>query len=409
MIRRSLAGPFLLLALNVASCGASTPPGARDVRFADHPGGQVVRQEELQQDLQRFSGDLMSRLADVMQPLAENPSVNLREEVMRQFVRDYAAALDVATGPTPELDLLDMVVFVRLTGAVFDRHWLGIYGEPGKDVAGVWKTADARLGMVTAKVLNDEQRGQLRSLADGWLRENPTAVRVEDVRFWQFAERESKISAQSASEAGGLFGAVKGATQLGNEAILLGERFRFIAMRAPLLIRLESRLGASEVTSDALKRVEELRVEQMPPGSEAKGLIQQVESLVTDSHKAERRAMAMVQALQPLTEYVGIPENLNRLVSHVEGLDNKTVALLGQAEDVLGRVQTFVPGDAKSMQATISGAEKRFDALARRLLLDVGVLGAALTVLFWAGYVLAKRATARSNSRTRGPLQGDDA
>jgi len=69
--------------------------------------------------------------------------------------------------------------------------------------------------------------------------------------------------------------------------------------------------------------------------------------------------------------------------------------VLEHAEDVLGRVQTFVPNDSKSMQATLSSTEQRLDALTRRTLLYVALLAAAWTALFWVGYVVAKRMVAR--------------
>jgi hypothetical protein len=218
----------------------------------------MVTQVELQQDLERFAGDLIGNLTDSGTVLmrGDAPS-DIREAAMRRLLRYESYALDIATTAEPEVGLLDMVVFVSLCRNVFERHWVRVFGEAGIPVLRAWESAESDLAPIREKVLTPERARLLDGLIADWLSENPSRVDVESVRFQEFSQVAGRLSAERANETRGLFGTVKAATQSADTALLVADRMRFMLNRVPAVLRLQVRLGASEVTSDALARVRE--------------------------------------------------------------------------------------------------------------------------------------------------------
>src|SRR5437870_693892 len=105
---RVLAG---LTVMALCACHALAKPKEKSVR--DRP--ETLNQAELQEEVQRFSADLSARLSDASQPLLESGSAELREATVRRLLLYQSSALDIATGPRPEVNLLDMAVFVGLS------------------------------------------------------------------------------------------------------------------------------------------------------------------------------------------------------------------------------------------------------------------------------------------------------
>jgi hypothetical protein len=221
----------------------------------------MVTQVELQQDLERFTGDLIGNLTDSSAGLMEGDAPSeIREAAMRRLVRYQSYALDIATTTEPEVGLLDMVAFVSLCRGVFERHWVTVFGEAGVPLLRAWESAEASISAISKKVLTPAQAGVLVTLVSNWLVENPNRVDVESVRFHEFSQVAGRLSTERESETRGLFGTVKAATQSADAALLIADRMRFMLNRMPAVFRLQVRLGASEVTSDALARVRETKL-----------------------------------------------------------------------------------------------------------------------------------------------------
>jgi len=78
---------------------------------------------ELQQELQRFATQFTDRITQATEALEESSHrAEVRHEALRKNLRYIAAALEIATGPTAAINLVDMIVFVRLSRAVLERH-----------------------------------------------------------------------------------------------------------------------------------------------------------------------------------------------------------------------------------------------------------------------------------------------
>jgi hypothetical protein len=213
---------------------------------------------ELQEALQRFTTQFTDRVAQATETLERASPPGVRDEALRKNLLYVSSALEIATGPDPEVNLLDMIVFVRLSRAVLERHWIPeVYGERGADLGQVFARAEQDLQGMAEQALTPAQRGELASLVDAWLAENPAQVRVEGVRLAEFSAAAGSAAAQRAIRARGLLTSVRTASHAANQAMLLAERGLFLLHRMPFLWRLQARLAARDVVSDAVAQLSE--------------------------------------------------------------------------------------------------------------------------------------------------------
>ena len=211
---------------------------------------------ELQQELERFATQFSDRITQATATLERSGREGVRDEALRKNLLYVSSAVEIATGPAPGINLLDMVVFIRLSRTLLERHWIPtLYGEQGADLAEVFARAERDLSAITDRVLSVTQREQVVALVDSWLADNPGQVRVEGVRLADFSAAAGSKAAERSIRAQGLLSGLKVAAQTANQAMLLSERGLFLVHRLPFLWRLQARLAGREMMSDALTRL----------------------------------------------------------------------------------------------------------------------------------------------------------
>lgn len=374
----------LLLSGTLLSCGTPESQSARDVRMTKGAAaGRVVTQAELQQDIERFAERLLDASADAAVPLATT-DMKTREAAVRQVTRYASSVVDIASGATPEINLLDMIVFVRLSRHMLDDYWVPkVFGDKGRPLARAFADGEKDLWTVSGKVLGPDEQAKLRSLIDQWIEAHPDRVRIASTRLSDFSLIAGQLSEQHAKEAGGLFGSVKSATVAADEAVLLGQRAMFVAHRMPFLIRLQARLGASEVVSDSLDRIGEMKslAETMP---EAQTLLADLKTLVRDSKTTVVEAQSALRALEPVLAEIPPQEQLQETIRAATRVTEK-------ADVLLGNVRALIPANPEEMIPAVTVAA---DRLVRRWAVYFALVGAAWSLMFWGGYYVAKRLTA---------------
>jgi hypothetical protein len=215
---------------------------------------------ELQQEIERFATQFTDRVTQATESLERSAAVpEIRDEVLRKNLRYVWAALEIASGPFPEINLLDMIIFVRLCRAVLERHWIPeIYGARGRELAEVFARSDEELAGVAVKALNEAQLDQIAQLTNDWLRENPGQRRVEGIRLSGLSSVAGNFAAERTGQARGLLASVRNASQTASQALLLSERAMFLFHRLPFLWRLQARVGVREIVGDASRRTRQL-------------------------------------------------------------------------------------------------------------------------------------------------------
>jgi hypothetical protein len=242
---------------------------------------------ELQQDVQRFASQFTERITQAMDPLERSASAAISDAALTRNLLYASSAVDIATGPFPEVNLLDMIVFVRLSREVVEEYWVPeVFGPAGRGVESAFRKSEEELWKVADKVMEKERQRDLKELIDQWRAENPDQLRVEGVRLGDFAVTAEKAAESHSAQASGLVSSVKSATRAADHALLFAERSMFLVHRMPFLVRRQTRLAAREIASDACARARArvAAILRCVPGvalmTHALALYQQAEALV---------------------------------------------------------------------------------------------------------------------------------
>lgn len=206
---------------------------------------------ELQDALQRFTTQFADRVTQAMEALERSSRAAIRDEALRKNLLYVSSALEIAAGLDPEVNLLDMIVFVHLSRATLEKHWIPeLYREKGAELAEVFARSEQELEALAGQALTSAQQTQLLNVVDTWLAENPDQFRVEGVRLADFARMAGNAAADRAMQTRGLLSSVSTASRAANQALLLTERGLFLLHRMPSVWRLQARLAARDTMTD---------------------------------------------------------------------------------------------------------------------------------------------------------------
>jgi hypothetical protein len=384
----------------VSGCGGAATSGgaAREVHLTSASAAArahgKVSQAELQEDLQRFSGQFTDRLTQGMyEAIGDTPADSTSNYAMRLGLVYEASALDIATEALPELGVLDMAVFLRLNRATLAEYWVPkVLGERGQPLLKAFEDSEKTFWPIVDKILRPEQKAKLIAGIDAWRRENPDQVRVEAVRFLDFSTQAGAVASTRAKDASGMLASVQAATVAADQAVLLGERGLFLATRMPFLLRLQARLGAREILGDAERSVGEL--DALATSLQGLGpIMRELPALVASSTEEVRESRQLVEELRPLLPTAEDMSRLQRALDTSNKLVSNSVTLLSEM-----RATTTQGG-----QGPIERISKRVDSTLTRGLWYIIAIGAAWSALWWAGYVLAKRLAAPRPPRPPSP------
>jgi hypothetical protein len=212
-----------------------------------------MSQTELQQELERFSGQFADRLVQVMEPLVESSDSAIRRTALRRQLNYVAGLFDIVSAPEPEVNLLDMVAFVKLTRSTLERYWIpNVFGEAGEPMSAAWAAFDGEISTVARRFVGPSQKAEIDALVESWLIDHPDQRNVEAVRLSGFAVRAGELAENEARRARGLLASVRSATVSADQALLLAERALFMAHRLPFILRMHVRVVVSDLAKDAV-------------------------------------------------------------------------------------------------------------------------------------------------------------
>jgi hypothetical protein len=373
-------------------------PATRDVRFdsADHQGNPVS-QVELRDSIERFTGQFLDRVGEAIKNLEAHEKPELLQLALRQGTVYTASTLDIATGPLPEVNLLDMLVFVALSRSVLEQHWEpNVFGERTQPLIAAFTAAEQTLSEMSESILDERQRTQLAELIQGWKDSHPGQIRVEWVRFHDFSLRSGQVAREHERRAAGLLGSVRSAAQTADQAVGLAERGLFLANRLPFMIRMQARLGAMETLDDSMRRLQDVSA-LVGSAPKIRPLVNDTSQLANNALAAAHEGRLLLETLEPLLRSLQIiraegdeaklPPTVE--LAKVEHLLDTTNQLTDRSLALTREVRTLVDSDSVAHAATQLSA--RADGMMRRWLGYLVALGAAWALFFWGGYYLAKR------------------
>lgn len=342
---------------------------------------------ELQQDVQRAASGFMDRTAQAGDPREQGSPPKSEQALLRRILMYNASVLEIATGPFPEVNALDMVVFAMLGKEALERHWIPqLFAEEGKPLVQAFACLERDAWDTAVKFLDRQQQADLRELVSAWQSEHPDQYRVEGVRLQEFSEHAGQIENARTRKARGLLGQVQSATRAADQALVISERAFFVAHRMPFLIRWQARIGVQETLSDSLARLDDVdallrQVEAMRP------MLEDVVSLTHNATAAVRETRALAEVVEP---------HLQRLTSSKgprEGRDpakllDSASRLTEQSLSLVRELRGAMPGDPAR---TIAALEQRLDRVLRRWILYILMGAFAWTAFFWCAYFLVRR------------------
>jgi hypothetical protein len=225
-----------------------------EVNFAsDQAKGEKMTEAELQDSLFRFANNFSAEVHNGTKILDESSDPNIRGQVLLRRLIYNSAALDIALGPSPQANLLDMIAFIELCRGVWNNYWMPkVFSDQGSAMSQNFKKASDEVWSIASRVMTSDQKKQLANLIQRWKDKNPGQISVENVRFSQFSKESGARAQEMQSGVGGLLAGIKGATRAADQAVLLGERALFYAQRAPFLWRAQAQAGTREVLTEAM-------------------------------------------------------------------------------------------------------------------------------------------------------------
>jgi hypothetical protein len=247
--RQSLKA-FLSLILVLSGCANLQHPGTSKTSFGGTQEGapeRRVSEAELQDDLLRFESQFNAKVQDADRALESSSDATIRYRAALNRLIYGTNSLGIATGPSPEANLLDMVTFIELSRDVLERHWIPkLFGPSGTELDHAFRQSAEQVWRIAGKVLGPQQKQVLQNTIHNWRKKHPDQVNVETVRLSAFSY-ETGFAADEKKEIGGLFSSVQQATEAADSARLFAERALYYAERAPTLLRLQAKLGAHEI------------------------------------------------------------------------------------------------------------------------------------------------------------------
>lgn len=265
---------------------------------------------QLQLSVMRFADEYTARITErvgVFQQSTVDPSERLAAQSW--LVSQATSAFTIATGPNPELNAIDMLVFAKLSRMVIEDRWVGeLYGPRAEGLLAAHKALEARAWDFAPAFLSAAQTEELRSGIEAWHRKNPVGRAVPFIHLEDFAFATGATSTGTTSSSS-IFSFL-GIDPLANldpavreiaQARQVAERAVYYGQRAPKLISMEAQRLAFELAMTPESAVLLENVDRIGGAAQATG------NLAADLPRlfAEERSAAIEQLTGILDEREG--------------------------------------------------------------------------------------------------------
>jgi hypothetical protein len=178
-----------------------------------------------------------------------------RLESQAWLVSQATAAFTIASGPNPELNAIDMLVFTTLSRMVIEDRWVGeLYGARANGLLAEHRALETRIWDYARVLLTEAQTSELRSSIEAWHRQNPLGRAVPFIHLedFAFATSETRPGATSSSSIFSFLGIdplsnLDPAVRELAQSRQLAERAVYYGQRAPMLVSMEAQRLAFEL------------------------------------------------------------------------------------------------------------------------------------------------------------------
>ena len=260
-----------------------------------------ARTEALQQKVMRFGDQFVERMTAGTSELARSSDEAALLDMYGWQYAQATAVVQIAAGPNPITNALDMVVLTSLTRRIVEDQWIDLYGPAAGPVVRGYRQLESEAWQLLDGVLNDPQRAELEAALARWLEENPDTISAAFIRFGDFAGAGPQAEVRVSPGLLGIIGldplsGIDPAVREFEQTRLLAERALYYAQRLPVLLDLQlklttARLNASPEAEQILNTVREV--------GELSDAVEQLTVQVPDLIAREREA-AIAQLMAEL-------------------------------------------------------------------------------------------------------------
>jgi hypothetical protein len=263
--KRPLARELAAVALVLALCGCST------IRHVFHVGDQPSKQAEqlkiLQLRNQRFADEYVGSIIEpIRQFQASTDNAVDRLDSQNWLLSQATAAYTIASGPSPYINVVDMVVLTTLSRMVIDENWVGErFGERAAAVRDSYHRLEPVAVELAKSAIPPDQVDALQRVIIEWRKQNPQVTAIAYVHFRDVANSmgPSKGGGADSSFSGlfnmlGLdpFSSLDPAVREITQSRELAERTIYYAQRVPNLLDMQvERLTFEFATMPETKRL----------------------------------------------------------------------------------------------------------------------------------------------------------
>jgi hypothetical protein len=279
--------------------------------------------------------------------------------------------VDIAIGPNPEVNLIDMLTFVTLSRMVMEDYWVPrIFAEQGTVLAKALRDMEEDIWSVGARVLEREQQEELRGLIGKWREQHPETQFVASIRFGNLAPHlGGDSSLADVQKPGGLLGQVQRANEAVDEVRLLSERLIFLMKAMLPLSRYQAEATLSGILAEPAIEQTFSDLDRLTRSTERYAAMlerlpaERDETLTKVSHLIAVERKKFLDEIVPHEDRLqGVLTSLretlveaNKLVASVESLAVRYVPSQDQSGNHALAVAEHKPFDIKDYQQTVSG------------------------------------------------------
>jgi hypothetical protein len=349
------------LLLAVAGCGITrmkpSQPKARveSLHLSTNEVAGSVSVAMLQARVMRFADSYAITIAQATDDLAAQIGTpEARLSALRWKLNQSTSAFIDASGPSPALNALDMLVFVTLSRMVAEDHLAKLHGDAALPLLEAHRRFEAEAWSVTSGAIRPPQQQELRDLIVEWRQKNPDQRYVGAVRFREFVTALGRSTQPGASRSSIFsllyldpFSGLDPTAAAIEETRLLGERAMYYSQRLPMLLSWQAELLAYQLGAQPESKQLLSNAERLTASAESFAkLAEQLPRLINDQRQA-----AIQQFLQ------GVSVERSNVLASLASEEAKARALLVETR------QTLESGS--EMAKAVDAAVKSLDAFVR--------------------------------------------
>jgi hypothetical protein len=338
-------------------------------------------QLQLQESLQRFYTRFTERTLESFLDAGLDQNIQTREMAVRQYTLYDSEALKIATGPYPEVNLLDMLVFIKLNKMTIQSYWVPKWKDSGNLILNSFIESEKDIERIATTVLNAQQMDKINVGVVDWKKKNSQIYRVEKIRLDEVAKAIPQLGIDANKESG--FLNIKGAVKAVDQMVLVANRGIFVAQYMPMLLRLQTRIATTEIIDDV-----SMRFSHQNLGKKVNRSIASINGM----------APMLDSAVNLTSDMKNITEDTHKLLNSYHRIFPKGI----NATENLKTIQTIVAGtntlfeDMKNSkglnQNVLVDMKIQLKSMAvyiAALVLGVGML---LSAFFWGCYYIVSKA-----------------